>query len=129
MYLINCLCFKDFATLQYHWIIVGFWSSQYRPLMFAWQKRNTEFTSQDWNYLVDEEWWRKCLVSWQALNGRVGEETKALETLLQRWKAFTKAVSEMDAALKQQEERIRPFDGPIGQEASIKEALRICQVH
>ncbi|XP_063958479.1 nesprin-1-like [Lytechinus pictus] len=64
---------------------------------------------------------------WQALNGRVGEETKVLELLLQRWKTFNKQVTETNNALKDQEDKIKLFDGPIGREASVKEALRTCQ--
>ncbi|XP_030855588.1 nesprin-1 isoform X2 [Strongylocentrotus purpuratus] len=64
---------------------------------------------------------------WQALNGRVGEETKVLELLLQRWKSFSKQVSDTNNTLKEQEDKVKLFDGPIGREASVKEALRICQ--
>lgn len=64
----------------------------------------------------------------QALNGRVGEETKVLELLLQRWKSFRKRVSDINNTLKEQEDKVKLFDGPIGREASVKEALRICQV-
>ncbi|XP_033126157.1 nesprin-1-like isoform X2 [Anneissia japonica] len=65
---------------------------------------------------------------WQILNAKIADEVKTLEDLCSDWKEYEAAVLEMITWLDQSDAKIRKYDNRCGNEMSVQQAVRDCEV-
>ena len=65
---------------------------------------------------------------WQTINVSISEEVKHLEFLMKDWLEYERGVKELNTWFEQQKTKLRKFEGKVGHETSVQQAVKMCQV-
>ena len=65
---------------------------------------------------------------WQTLNVTISEEVKHLEFLMKDWLEYERLVKELKTWFEKQEEKLKKYEGKVGHETSVQQAVKMCQV-